>query len=165
MNFNFDIKDLPSNAIKNSSANTLSYIINNMINNTFENITGIYNKGVYWPDEVEFAVQYTLSQKYRILPTQHLFDKLKLLNLPFNCYKAMLYGTVVEAELNHGVVKKVITRLPNRFNKDETLCAAIAFDLNINNKNIVAHVKTIWTNRTEDNHRTIHKENYITKGV
>ena len=82
-------------------------------------------------------------------------DKANLLNIPVGAYKAALYGEVIEAELEHGTVVKVVTRLPHRFDSTLDICFAVAID------GEEARVKTVWLNRRNDNHETICKENYV----
>lgn len=117
--------------------------------------TGTYNKAVYWPNEIEQAIKFAMTKRYVVLPTQHYRLKARTLMLPDNCYRALLHGKIVEAEVNDGCVVKVITRLRNRYNHTQDICGAIALD------GIEARVKTVWTNRCGDKHWTIRKENYV----
>lgn len=119
------------------------------------NMSKLYNVGVYYPHDVEIMVKNAMKQKYEIYPTYHAKCKIKQLNLPGNCYKAMLYGRVVEVEIVDGQVYKIITRLRNRYNSKVDLCAAILLE-----EDGIATVKTIWTNRFQDSHKTIRIENY-----
>lgn len=135
----------------------LSHSFGSYLFNTFlHSLHGTFNKNVFWCDEVEYAVQLALSKKYIVLPTQHYFWRTSELHLPRNCYKAMLYGEVIEAELQLGSVVKVITRLQNNKFPDKDICAAISF-----NVDGTAVVRTVWVNRHDDGHSTIHKENYV----
>ena len=135
----------------------LSHSLNSYIFNTFlYSLDGTFNKDVFWCDEVEYAVQYALSKKYVIRPTQHYFKRISELHLLHNCYKAMLYGEVIEAELQLGSVIKIVTRLQNNKFPDKDTCAAI-----ILNADGTAVVRTVWVNRHNDKHSTIHKENYV----
>ena len=132
------------------------------IGDRFWNLNGLYNKAVYWPEELQFAIQWTMNERYIIHATNHMFNKIQRLHLPRGCYKAMLYGEVIEAEVEHGKVVKVVTRLPHRFDECLDLCAAIVFSKDGYGTNI-ARVKTIWVNNWMDNHSTICKENYVQK--
>ena len=67
----------------------------------------------------------------------------------------MLHGRIVEVEIEDGRVNRIITRLNNRYNSKEDLCAAILLG-----KDRTARVKTIWVNRIDDTHKTIRIENY-----
>lgn len=51
------------------------------------------------------------------------------------------------------------TRLPNHRNPDTDICAAIQ----INGLSDEATVRTVWLNRRDDTHDTIHEENYVRK--
>lgn len=117
--------------------------------------TGIYNKAVYWPIEVKQAIKIAMSKRYIVSPTQHYQFKAEKLTLPNNCYKALLHGEIVEVEVNNGYVVKVVTRLRNRYNHAQDICGAIVLD------GVEARVKTVWTNRCNDKHWTIRKENYV----
>lgn len=135
----------------------LSHSLNSYLFNTFiHSLDGTFNKNVFWCDEVEYAVQYTLRKKYTIIPTRHYFKRISELLLPHNCYKAMLHGKVIEAELNLGSVTKVVVRLQNNKFPDKDTCAAIVL-----NADGTAVVRTVWVNRHNDKHSTIHKENYV----
>lgn len=120
---------------------------------------GVYNKAVYWPIELEIKIQKIKSKPQRLIPTSHYKEKEAKLKLPNNCYKAALYGQIVEAEYNGTSVTKIITRLTNRYNHSQDICYAIA----IGNDGL--HIKTVWTNNKEDNHYTLKANNYIQKGA
>ena len=134
----------------------LSHSLNSYLFSTFINLNGTFNKNVFWCDEVEYAVQYALRKKYTIIPTRHYFKRVSELRLPRNCYKAMLHGEVIEAELNLGSVTKIVVRLQNNKFPDKDTCAAIVL-----NADGTAVVRTVWVNRHNDKHSTIHKENYV----
>lgn len=124
---------------------------------------GTYNKAVYWPIELELKLENVMSRRYQIEPTAHLFDRIEQYHLPRGCYKALLYGEIIEAEVdeNHNIVK-IVTRIPNRYYIDEDICSAIIIDNNLLN---IARVKTVWINMNYDTHKTINKNNYVTKGL
>lgn len=145
-------------SIKNYSYpwHCLSHSLLSYLFNTFIHLNGTFNKNVFLCDEVEYAVQYTLRKKYTIIPTRHYFKRVSELRLPRNCYKAMLHGEVIEAELNLGSVTKVVVRLQNNKFPNKDTCAAIVL-----NADGTAVVRTVWVNRHNDKHSTIHKENYI----
>lgn len=134
----------------------LSHSLGGYIFSTFLSLNGTFNKNVFWCDEVEYAVQYALGKKYTIIPTRHYFKRVSELRLPRNCYKAMLHGEVIEAELNLGSVTKIVVRLQNNKFPDKDTCAAINL-----NADGTAVVRTVWVNRHNDKHSTIHKENYV----
>lgn len=135
----------------------LSHSLDSYLFNTFlRSLNGAFNKNVFWCDEVEYAVQYTLNKKYTIYPTRHYFKRISELHLPHNCYKAMLCGEVIEAEFELGSVIKIVTRLQNRKFPDKDICAAISL-----NADGTAVVRTVWVNNHNDEHSTIHKENYV----
>lgn len=119
--------------------------------------TGLYNKAVYWTDELEGKINALMSKRYHVLPTIHCKFKARKLGLPLGCYKAMLYGKIVEVEYDKqtDVVQKIITRLPNRVKDGTDICAAIRFD------GYEAYVVTVWLNKATDNHKTIRVENYV----
>lgn len=136
---------------------SLSSSIENYLFVTFlYSLNGTFNKNVFWRDEAEYAVQYALRKKYTVIPTQHYFKRVSELHLPRNCYKAMLYGEVIEAEFQLGSVVKIVTRLQNNKFPDKDTCAAISL-----NADGTAVVHTVWVNNHNDGHSTIHKENYV----
>lgn len=136
---------------------SLSSSLENYLFVTFlYSLNGTFNKNVFWCDEVEYAVQYVLRKKYTIYPTRHYFKRISELHLPRNCYKAMLCGEVIEAEFEFGSVIKIVTRLQDKKFPDKDICAAI-----ILNTDGTAIVRTVWVNRHNDEHSTIHKENYV----
>ena len=121
---------------------------------------GVYNKAVFWPDRLVEMINKQLMYRYRVSATKHCLHKCEILHLPKNCYKAMMYGEVIEAEIRNGSVVKIVTRLPNRYNMTEDICAAIL----LHDEGFYdAKVKTVWTNCAEDNHSTINVSNYIKK--
>ena len=134
----------------------LSHSLRNYLFSTFYSLNGTFNKNVFWCDEVEYAVQYTLRKKYTIIPTRHYFKRVSELRLPRNCYKAMLHGEIIEAEFELGSVIKIVTRLQNNKFPNKDTCAAIVL-----NADGTAVVRTVWVNRHNDKHSTIHKENYV----
>lgn len=142
-----------------SAMQALSSIICEHIEHTKHKLTGTFNKNVFWPDELRFIIEWTMAKRYHIEPTQHLFDRLHEYRLPTNCYKAMMYGEVIEVEVECGVVKKIVTRLPDRNHTNEDLCAAIKLSKNEFGTNI-AKVITIWVNDRKDKHFTLKKEQY-----
>ena len=167
MKITFDVKIYDShveiNGTKHQIQDTqytwssLSHSLENYLFCTFlYSLNGIFNKNVFWCDEVEYAVQYVLRKKYTIIPTQHYFKRISELHLPRNCYKAMLHGEVIEAELNLGSVTKVVVRLQNNKSPNKDICAAISL-----NADGTAVVHTVWVNHHNDEHSTIHKENYV----
>lgn len=118
--------------------------------------SGIYNKAVYWPVELEIRIAEIKSIRQFLSPTQHYRDKAAMLRLSDNCYKVALYGQVVEAEYDiYNGVTKTITRIPNRYNRNQDLCCAIAIDDN------ELRVKTVWLNDRRDKHYTLNRKNYI----
>ena len=121
---------------------------------------GVYNKAVLWPDRLVKMISEQLVYRYKVSATKHCLDKCEILHLPKNCYKAMLYGEVIEAEIRNGLVVKIVTRLSNRYNMTEDICAAILLHAE---GFYDAKVKTIWTNCAEDNHSTIDVSNYVKK--
>lgn len=119
---------------------------------------GVYNKAVFWPDKLVQMIDEQMKCCYKVNATKHYFDKCRMLHLPKNCYKAMMYGEVVEAEIRNGTLVKIVTRLPNHQNMTEDICAAIL--LHVNGFYDVK-VKTVWINQANDNHSTINILNYI----
>lgn len=136
----------------NLSRSLESYLFNTFVHS----LNGTFNKNVFWCDEIEYAVQYALRKKYTVIPTRHYFKRVSELHLPRTCYKAMLHGEVIEAELDFGNVTKVIVRLQNNKFPNKDTCAAIS--LNVDG---TAVVHTVWVNNHNDEHSTIHKENYV----
>lgn len=119
--------------------------------------SGTYNKAVYWTEELQSKIGKAMSIHYKVKPTAHYREKAMLLNIPFGFYKAALFGEIVEVEYESATdsISKIITRLSNRRNIAEDICAAIAL---IGNR---ANVKTIWINHSLDDHKTLRVENYV----
>ena len=122
---------------------------------------GTYNKAVYWPGTFNMLVEDELNFRYNVYATTHCKNRIQEYRLPQGCFTAMLYGEVVEAEYYNGNITKIITRLPNRKNQNQDICAAIM--LEHNNYGHKAKVKTIWLNERNDKHKTINRENYVEK--
>lgn len=119
---------------------------------------GVYNKAVFWPDKLIEMINKQMVYRYKVSATKHYFDKCRILHLPKNCYKAMIHGEIIEAEVRNGSVVKIVTRLPNRRDMTEDICAAIL----LHSEDFYdAKVKTVWTNQADDNHSTIDVSNYI----
>lgn len=119
---------------------------------------GVYNKAVFWPGRLVEMISKQLMYRYKASATKHCLNKCEILHLPKNCYKAMMYGEVIEAEIRNGSVVKIVTRLPNRRYMTEDICAAIL----LHSEGFYdAKVKTVWTNQADDNHSTIDVSNYI----
>lgn len=119
--------------------------------------SGTYNKAVYWTEELQSKIDKAMSVHYSVKPTAHYREKVMLLNVPFGFYKAALFGKIVEVEYDSATdsISKIITRLANRKNIAEDICAAIALEGNR------ANVKTVWINHGLDNHKTLRVENYV----
>lgn len=117
---------------------------------------GVYNKAVYWPPALELALMATLSHRYEVECTDHAREKAILLSIPMGFYKAVLFGEIVEAEVWHGRVSKVITRTHDKLNPSRCLCAAVLLE-----PDEIARVKTLWVNQTDDVHSTLREENYV----
>lgn len=120
---------------------------------------GLYNRAIYWPISLEIALEDAMNKRYQITATTHFYERCERWGFPRGCYKALLYGEIIEAEVVEGQIVKIVTRLPNRKVENEDICAAIVlehdeyFDLAI--------VKTVWANMSYDNHKTIDKSKYI----
>lgn len=119
--------------------------------------SGTYNKAVYWTEELQSKIDKAMSVHYRVKPTAHYREKAMWLNVPFGFYKAALFGKIVEVEYDSATdsISKIITRLSNRKNITEDICAVIALE------GRQARVKTIWINHGLDNHKTLRVENYV----
>lgn len=130
-----------------------------LFNNKLFLQNGTYNKAVYWPDALSALVEDSLNFHYNVYATSHCKNRIQQYNLPQGCFTAMLYGEVVEAEYYNGNITKIVSRLPNRKNKNQDICAAIM--LECNNYGNKAKVNTIWLNERNDKHKTINKENYV----
>ena len=61
----------------------------------------------------------------------------------------MIHGEIIEAEVRNGSVVKIVTRLPNRRDMTEDICAAI-----------LLHSEDFYDAK-DDNHSTIDVSNYI----
>ena len=125
---------------------------------------GIYNKAVFWPIELQKAINQTMRKRYKIVPTFHAKQKIVKLDLPQTSYKIALCGEIVEVEIENDNVKKIITRIKRKSNKgnyNQDVCSAVVFDC----ENFEARVKTMWLNATDDAHKTLHIENYISENL
>lgn len=122
------------------------------MNNDFR----IYNKEVYWTEELDNKIKKLLSKKYSVLPSHHYGFKTTELGVSFNSYKACLYGDIVEAEVLYDNVVKIIFRLRDRFNINRDLCFAVSFNI----MDEVATVRTVWVNMVTDKHYTLDKTKY-----
>lgn len=116
---------------------------------------GVYNKAVYWPMNLEMALEEKMATRYEINYTKHYFERCEQWDIPWSCHKAALYGEIIEAEIQDGIIVKIVTRLPNKKRADEDICFAIVLDGN------EARVKTVWCNMSYDNHGTINRSNYV----
>lgn len=114
-------------------------------------IKKIYNKGVFWNEEVNAMVTDVLSKRYIVIPTSHLHDKIRMKRLPFSCYKTALFGEVVECEVVNSEVTKIITRVNNRYNPQKDMCFAVLVQYPY------AIIKTVWENNSDDKHETIRR--------
>ncbi len=120
---------------------------------------GLYNRAIYWPISLEIALEEAMSKRYQITATTHFYERCEQWGFPKGCYKALLYGEIIEAEVIDGRIVKIVTRLPNRKAEDEDICAAIL--LEHDEYFDVAMVKTVWANMSYDNHKTIDKSKYV----
>ena len=120
---------------------------------------GLYNRAIYWPISLELVLEEAMSKRYQIEATTHFYERCEQWGLPRGCYKALLYGEIIEAEVVGGQIVKIVTRLPNRKAEDEDICGAIVLEHNAYYD--VARVKTVWANMSYDNHNTIDKSKYV----
>ena len=120
---------------------------------------GLYNRAIYWPISLELELEEAMSKRYQIEATTHFYERCEQWGLPRGCYKALLYGEIIEAEVVQGQIVKIITRLPNRKVENEDICAAVM--LEHSEYFDVARVKTVWANMSYDNHNTIDKSKYV----
>ena len=120
---------------------------------------GLYNRAIYWPISLELALEEAMSKHYQIEATTHFYERCEQWGLPRGCYKALLYGEIIEAEVVDGQIVKIVTRLPNRKAEDEDICGAIVLEHGVYYD--VARAKTVWANMTYDNHNTIDKSKYV----
>lgn len=117
---------------------------------------GVYNKAIYWPDELKNMVSLAKWNRWILVPTEHYKDKAAILKLPDNCYKTAMYGEVVEAEYYYGL-NKIITRVHNKYDRSKDMVFAISLS------GVEARVKTVWLNDRADNHYTLHKSVYMSE--
>ena len=130
-----------------------------LLNNKLFLQNGTYNKAVYWPDRLKELVKDALDFRYNIYATAHCKNRIQEYGLPQGCFTTMLYGEIVEAEYYNNNITKIVTRLPNRKNKNQDICAVIMLEHSVYGHK--AKVKTIWLNERNDKHKTINKENYV----
>lgn len=149
--------DFPANPNQNVTQQIVYAIWR--FNDYFDAQNGTYNKAVYWPKWLEEAINSVLDVRYDVYATAHCRNRIQSYGLPQGCFTAMLYGEVVEAECHNGNITKIVTRLPNRKNTNQDICAAIL--LEHNDYGHKASVKTIWLNQHDDMHGTIDRKNYV----
>lgn len=115
---------------------------------------GLYNRAVYWNEEIESKIEKLMGARFEVKPTKHYFDKAHMLVLPDRCYLAALHGQIIEIEYADGI-QKIVTRIPDRYNRANDICFAIRIE------GWTATVKTVWVNRHSDNHYTIDESKYV----
>ena len=125
----------------------------------YKKLDGLYNKGVYWPPQVQAVIDHVLSYSYVISPTNHATEKIAQLDLPPTCYKFLLLGEPIEATFENGRLIKIVFRITNTKNCFQDIYGAVRFNINEKDKN-TASVITVWTNSNTDNHSTLKRENY-----
>ena len=127
--------------------------------------SGLYNINLYWPERVEMILQIALAKTYRISVSQHAEEEIKKLHLPPTCYQIALYGKVVEAEIFHGYVTKIVTRTPNKFKPGMDICMSVklmADDEAVERTGFghKAEILTVWENSSTDMHTTLDVSEY-----
>ena len=120
---------------------------------------GLYHRAIYSPICPEIALEDAMSKRYQTAATTHFYERCEQWGFPTGCYKALLDGEIIEAEVVEGQIVKIVTRLPNRKTENEDICAAVM--LEHGDYFDVARVKTVWANMSYDNHVTIDKSKYI----
>lgn len=161
-NSSLSINHISYGQLNNPSTDVLCHAAADYLRTSIGSLHGTYNRRVYWPQELQLLIDLTLAKKYLVQPTDHLRMRLKENCLPAEVYKTALYGEIVEAEVDHGILKKIITRLRNKHRKSEDICMATIFTEN-SSGSIVARVKTAWINQHKDNHDTLHIEKYVSE--
>lgn len=142
-----------------SPIHSLSQAIANHICRIGQTLTGVYNRSVYWPPELQFIIDWTLSNRFTLSPSEHMLERAKKYNITQNCYKAALAGKVVEATVINGTLTKVVTRLASRQNPEFDNCYVVEFTMK---KGVnIAVVRTVWLNKKDDCHRTLKRRNYV----
>ena len=89
---------------------------------------GLYNHAIYWPISLEIALEDAMSKRYQIEATTHFYERCEQWGFPRGCYKALLYGEIIEAEVADGQIVKIVTRLPNRKVENEDIGPPIVFE-------------------------------------
>ena len=126
----------------------------------YKKLDGLYNKGVYWPLQVQAVVDHVLSYSYAMSLTNHATEKIAQLDLPTLCYKSLLFGDPIEATFENGRLVKIVFRIANSKNCFQDICGAVRFNINEEKDKNTASVITIWTNSNTDNYSTLKRENY-----
>lgn len=126
---------------------------------------GIYNVDVYWPQEIKEALDKKLSMCYYIECTRHYCERAVYNRIPIGAYKLALYGKVVELEVSHGLISKIITRIDDSIKSGRSFCFAVSFGKvhRCNSGALIPAVaiKTVWVNNIDDNHYTLKKERFV----
>lgn len=125
----------------------------------FTKLHGVYNKVLYWPDGVEYVIDHVLGEEYAVLASAHAKGRIQEYHLPALCYKACLYGDVIEATFTEGHLTKLVTRIHDRKSTGQDICFAIIFLHGVNRP--LALVKTVWCNAEDDDHATLNWQQYV----
>ena len=126
---------------------------------------GTYNVDVYWPAEIQEALDKKLSMCYYVEYTRHYCERAVYNRVPVGAYKVALYGRVVELEISHGIISKIITRFNDERKYGRSFCFAISFGHvhKCRSGKLIpsVRVKTVWVNNKNDNHYTLRKEKIV----
>lgn len=138
---------------------SLAQAVSNYIYKKGQTLNGVFNKDVYWPLELQFLIDWTLKNKFTISPSDHMLQRAEEYGITKNCYKAVLYGEIVEATVVNGLLFKIVTRLPSKEKPEHDICAAVEMVM-FGTENY-ATVRTVWLNRKDDRHLTLRKGKYV----
>ena len=125
-------------------------------------INGVFNKGAFWPEEVEAAVVALAARHCKISManiTSHCLDRCDEYDLDYRSIRNALEGEVVEAYFENGNLVKVVTRQTSVDRAGYDMCCAVKLTQR------GAVVVTVWLNRQGDNHATLRTENYTTRAA
>ena len=122
---------------------------------------GMYNREIFWPDELEKIVQDFFGHKMMVCRTEHYDQRIEEYHLSRGAYRTALSGQVIEVVLSGNCVVKAVTKIPNRRREDKCIVFAISFCWDSYLERFVAIVKTAWENDKDDNHPTKDVKKYV----
>lgn len=123
--------------------------------------SGMYNREIFWPDDLEEAVQDFFSRKMTICRTEHYDQRAQEYGVNKGAYRTALSGKAIEVTVSGGCIVKAVTRVSNRKKEGQDMIFPISFCWDPYLETFVAIVKTVWENNSEDHHPTKDIKKYV----